>query len=90
VWLGSGKDRPSTATVFLGLFGHKKKSKDSNATSPTAEPLGRNPLDEEFVWILAAEKERQAVRAHNSRGTRYGRSSNSQFRAREFAEHKHL
>jgi hypothetical protein len=51
--------------------------------------LGRNSLEEEFVWILADEKERQSVLTPNSPGTRYGRSSNTQFRGRGFAERKH-
>ena len=42
---------------------------------PTTEPLSRNFLEETFFWIPADEKERQAVRAHISPGTRYGRSS---------------
>jgi hypothetical protein len=42
---------------------------------PTTEPLSRNFLDETIVWILADEKKRQAVRAHNSPRTRYGRST---------------
>jgi hypothetical protein len=55
-------------------------------TPPTAERLSRNFLDEKFFWTPAGEKERQAVRAHNSPGARYGQSSNTQFRARGFAE----
>jgi hypothetical protein len=79
VWLGSGKDRPSTVAVFLGLFAHKKKSKDTQCLPPTAEPVSQNFLDETFFWILADEKERQALRAHNSLETRAGRSSNTSF-----------
>ena len=48
---------------------------------PTTEPLSRNFLDETFFWILADKKVRQALRAHNSPRTPYGRSSNTQFRA---------
>jgi hypothetical protein len=44
---------------------------------PTTKPLSRIFLDETFFWILADEKERQAVRAHNCPGTRYGWSSNT-------------
>jgi hypothetical protein len=56
------------ATVFLGLFAHKKKSKDMQRMPPTTEPLSRNALDETFVWILAYEKERRALRTQ-SKGT---------------------
>jgi hypothetical protein len=56
---------------------------------PTAEPLSGNFLDEIFFCTLADEKELQAVRAHNSPGTHDGRSSNTQFRARGFAELKY-
>jgi hypothetical protein len=58
-------------------------------TPSTTEPFSRNFLDETFFWSPADEKERQAVRAHNSPGTRYRRSSNTQFRARRFAEREH-
>jgi hypothetical protein len=56
---------------------------------PTTEPLGRIFVDETFLWTRADEKERQAVRAHNSPGTRYGWSSKTQIRAQGFAERKH-
>jgi hypothetical protein len=65
-----------------------QKSKDMQRMPPTTEPLSRIFLDETFFWTRADEKERQAVRAHNSSGTRYGRSSNTQFRTRGFAERK--
>jgi hypothetical protein len=61
----------------------KRKSKDMHRMLRTTEPLSRNLLDETFFWILAGEKERPAVRTHNSPGTRYDRSSNTQFRARD-------
>jgi hypothetical protein len=55
---------------------------------PTTEPLSRDFLDETFFWIPADEHERRAVRAHNSPGTRYRLSLNTQFRVRGFAERK--
>ena len=53
---------------------------------PTTEPLSRNFLDETVFWIIAAEQEREAMRTHTSPRARHGRSSNTQFRARGFAE----
>jgi hypothetical protein len=53
---------------------------------PTTEGLSRSFVGEASFWIPADEKEREAVRANNSSGTRYGQSSNTQFRARGFAE----
>ena len=55
-------------------------------TPSTTEPFSRNFLDETFVWSPADEKERQAVRAYYSPRKHYSRSSNTQFRARGFAE----
>jgi hypothetical protein len=55
---------------------------------PTTEPLSRSFFNETFFSIPADNKEQQAVRAHST-GTRYGRSSNTQFRAPGFAERKH-
>jgi hypothetical protein len=37
---------------------------------PTTEPVSSDFLGETFFWIPADEHERQAVRAHNSPGTR--------------------
>jgi hypothetical protein len=56
---------------------------------PTTEPLSRNFLDETFFGISDDEKDQQAVRAHNSPGTRSGQSSNTHFGARGFVERKH-
>jgi hypothetical protein len=56
---------------------------------PTTEPLSRNFLDETVFWIIAAEQEREAMRTHTSPRARHGRSSNTQFRARGFAESMH-
>jgi hypothetical protein len=56
---------------------------------PTTEPLSRNLLDETFVWILADEKERQALRTHSSPGTCYGRSTSIPLRAPGFDMRKH-
>ena len=53
---------------------------------PATEPLSRNFLDETVFWIIAAEQEREAMRTHASPRARLGRSSNTQFRARGFAE----
>jgi hypothetical protein len=53
---------------------------------PTTEPLSRNFLDETVFWIIAAEQEREAMRTRTSPRARHGRSSNTQFRARGFAE----
>jgi hypothetical protein len=53
---------------------------------PTTEPRSGNFLDETVFWIIAAEQEREAMRTHTSPATRHGRSSNTQFRARGFAE----
>jgi hypothetical protein len=55
----------------------------------TTEPLSRNFLGETVFWIIASEQEREAMRTHTSPATRLGRSSNTQFRARGFAESKH-
>jgi hypothetical protein len=55
-------------------------------TPPTTELLGRNFLDETVFCIIAAEQERKAMRTHTSPATRHRRSSNTQFRARGFAE----
>jgi hypothetical protein len=53
---------------------------------PTTEALSRSFVGEASFWIPADEKEREAVRANNSPGTRYGCSSNTQFRAPRLAE----
>jgi hypothetical protein len=50
---------------------------------PTTEPLRGDSHAETLVWTLADEKERQARRTHNSRGTCYGPSSNIPLRAQE-------
>jgi hypothetical protein len=51
---------------------------------PTTEPLGRDFLDGTFFWILADEKERQALRTYGNPGIGYGRSSSTPpLRARE-------
>ncbi len=55
----------------------------------TTEPLSRNFLDETVLWIVAAEQEREAMRTHTSPATRLGRSSNTQFCGRGFAEPTH-
>ena len=59
---------------------------DVRRMPPTTEALSWSFVGEASCWIPADEKERQAVRASNSPGTRYGQSSNTQFRARGFAE----
>jgi hypothetical protein len=56
---------------------------------PTTEPRSGNFLDETGFWIIAAEHEREAMRTHTSPATCHGRSSNTQFRARGFAESIH-
>ena len=56
---------------------------------PTTEPLSRNFLDETVFWIITAVQGREAMRTRTSPATRHGRSSNTQFRAREFAESIH-
>jgi hypothetical protein len=58
-------------------------------TPPTTEPRSGNFLDEAVFWITAAEREREAMRTHTSPATRHRRSSNTQFRARGFAESMH-
>ena len=63
--------------------------KDMQRMPPTTEHVARNSLDETFFWIPADEKERQAVRAHDSPRTLHGRSSTTRFRARRFADRKH-
>ena len=63
--------------------------KDMHRVPPNTEPLSRDFLEETFFWIPADEKERQAVRAHDSPRTLYGRSSTTRFRARRFADCKH-
>jgi hypothetical protein len=65
------------------------QGKDMHRMPPTTEPLSRNFLDETVFWIIAAEQEREAMRTHTSPATRHGRSSNTQFRARGFAESMH-
>jgi hypothetical protein len=56
---------------------------------PTTEARSGNILDETVFWIIAAEQEREATRTHTSPRARHGRSSNTQFRARGFAESMH-
>jgi hypothetical protein len=55
----------------------------------TTEPRSGNFLDDTVFWIIAAEQEREAMRTHTSPRARHGRSSNTQFRARGFAESMH-
>ncbi len=66
-----------------------KKQKDMRRMPPNTERLSRNFLDETVFWIIAAEQEREAMRTHTSPRARHGRSSNTQFRARGFAESMH-
>jgi hypothetical protein len=56
---------------------------------PTTEPLGRNFLDESVFWIIAAERQQEAMRTQMSSATRHGRSSNTQIRARGFTMSMH-
>ena len=56
---------------------------------PTTEPRSRNFLDETVFWIIVAEQEREAMGTQTSPATRHCRSSNTKFRAREFAERMH-
>ena len=65
------------------------QGKDMHRMPPTAEPLSRNFLDETVFWIVAAVQDREAMRPRTSPATRHGRSSNTQFRAREFAQSMH-
>jgi hypothetical protein len=62
------------------------EAKDIRRMPPTTEPLSRNFLDGTVFRIIAAEQEREAMRTHKSPATRHGQSSNTQFRARGFAE----
>jgi hypothetical protein len=65
------------------------QGKDVHRMPPTTEPLSRNFLDETLLWIIAAVQDREAMRTRTSPATRHGRSSNTQFRARGFAESMH-
>jgi hypothetical protein len=65
------------------------KAKDMHRMPPTTEPRSGNYLDETVFWIIAAEQEREATQTHTSPRARHGRSSNTQFRARGFAESVH-
>ena len=65
------------------------RAKDMHRMPPTTEPFSRNFLDETVFWIIDAEQEREAMRTHTSPRARRGRSSNTQFRARGFAESMH-
>ena len=56
---------------------------------PTTEPLSRNFRDETVFSVIAAEQEREAMRTHTSPRARHRRSSDTQFRARGFAESIH-
>ena len=56
---------------------------------PTTEPRSGKSLDQTVFWIIAAELKREAMRTHTSPATRHGRSSNTPFRARRFAESMH-
>ena len=56
---------------------------------PTTEPLIRNFLEDTVFRIIAAEQEREAMRTHTSPRARHLLSSNTQFRARGFAESIH-
>jgi hypothetical protein len=66
-----------------------EEAKDIHPMPPTTEPRSGNFLDETVFWIIAAEQERETMRAHTSPATRHGGSSNTQFRARGFAESIH-
>jgi hypothetical protein len=65
------------------------RAKDMHRMPPTTEPFSRNFLDETVFWIIDAEQEREAMRTHTSPRARHGLSSNTQFRARGFAESIH-
>ena len=65
------------------------ETKNTHHMPPTTEPRSGNFLDETVFWIIAAEQEREAMRTHTSPRARHGRSSNTQFRARGFAESMH-
>jgi hypothetical protein len=56
---------------------------------PITEPLSRNFRGDTVFWIIAAEQEREAMRTRTSPRARHGRSSNTQFHARGFAESTH-
>ena len=73
----------------LERFRSDTQGNDMHRMPPTNEPLSRNFLDDKVYWIIAAEQEREAMRTHTSPATRHGRSSNTQFRARGFAESMH-
>jgi hypothetical protein len=88
---GARRPIPVLSAPLLGVSAvHSTgKAKDMHRMPPTTEPLGRNFLDETVFWIIAAEQEREAMRTHTSPATRDGRRSNTQFRARGFAESMH-
>jgi hypothetical protein len=62
------------------------EAKDMRRMPPTTEPRRGNFLDETVFWIIAAEQEREAMWTHTTPATCHGQSSNTQFRARGFAE----
>jgi hypothetical protein len=65
------------------------EAKDMHRTPPTTEPRSGTFLDDTVFWIIAAGLKREAMQTHTSASTRHGRSSNTQFRARGFAESMH-
>jgi hypothetical protein len=65
------------------------QGKDMHRMPLTTERRSGNFLDETVFWIIAAEQEREAMRTRTSPATGHGRSSNTQFRARRFAESMH-
>ena len=56
---------------------------------PTTEPRSGNFLEDTVFRIIAAEQERKGMRTRTSPATRHGRSSNTRFGARGFAESIH-
>jgi hypothetical protein len=66
------------------------EAKHTHRMPPTTEPRSGNSLDDMVFWIIAAEQEREAMRTHTSPATRHRRTSNTQFRARGFAESMNL
>jgi hypothetical protein len=92
-WTAAHSSLLSTLYVLAGSASDSSmrstRSKDMHHMPPTTEPHSGNFLDETVFWIIAAEQEREAMRTHTSPRARHGRTSNTQFRARRFAESIH-